>query len=97
MAAAERPGLAQALLLLSYPLHPPGKPDQARIGYFPELLVPVLFVHGTSDPFGTSDELYAAIPLIPAHTEVLLVEGARHDLKQAGDLAPEILNRLQAL
>jgi predicted alpha/beta-hydrolase family hydrolase len=97
MAAAERPGLAQALLLLSYPLHPPGKPGQMRTSFFPELQAPALFVHGTEDPFGSPEELHAAIPLIPARTDVLLVEGARHDLKKAGDLAPQILARLQAL
>lgn len=97
MVAAERPGLADALLLLSYPLHPPGKPEQKRTSFFPELRIPALFVHGTRDPFGTPEELQAAIPLIPAHTNIFLVESAGHDLKKAGDLAPQILARLVAL
>jgi predicted alpha/beta-hydrolase family hydrolase len=97
MAAAERPGLAQALLLLSYPLHPPGKPGQMRTSFFPELQVPALFVQGTADPFGSPEELLAAIPPIPVGTDVLVVEGARHDLKKAGELAPQILARMQAL
>lgn len=97
MAAAERPALADALLLLSYPLHPPGKPEQKRTGYFPDLRVPALFVHGAKDPFGTPEELQAAIPLIPARTDVLLVESAGHDLKKAANSAPLILSRLQAL
>jgi len=97
MAAAERPGLAQALLLLSYPLHPPGKPAQMRTTFFPELQTPALFVHGTLDPFGSPEELHAALPLIPARTEVLLVGGGGHDLKKAGEMAPQILERLQAL
>jgi predicted alpha/beta-hydrolase family hydrolase len=50
MIAAERPGLADGLLLLSYPLHPPKKPDQPRTGFFPEWRTPALFVHGTRDP-----------------------------------------------
>ena len=97
MAAAERPGLAQALLLLSYPLHPPGKPEQKRTSFFPDLRVPALFVHGAKDPFGSPEDLRAALPLIPARTELLVVEGAGHDLKRAAELGPEILDRLQML
>ncbi len=97
MAAAERPGLAAALLLLSYPLHPPSKPEQKRTSFFPELRVPALFVHGTKDPFGSLDDLRAAMPLIPARTSLLVVEGAGHDLKRAAGLGPEILSRLTML
>jgi len=97
MAAAERPGLAQALLLLSYPLHPPGKLEQKRTGFFPDLRVPALFVHGSKDPFGSVEDLRAAMPLIPARTELLVVEGAGHDLKRAAELGPEILDRLRML
>jgi predicted alpha/beta-hydrolase family hydrolase len=97
MAAAERPGLASALLLLSYPLHPPGKPDKLRTSFFPEWQCPALFVHGTADPFGSPEELHAAVALIPARTDILVVPGAAHDLKKAGELAPQILARLQAL
>src|SRR5262245_649195 len=50
--AAEDPAVAVALLLLSYPLHPPGRPAEARIAHFPKLRAPALFVHGTTDPFG---------------------------------------------
>ncbi len=57
MLAAEEPGLVEALLLLSYPLHPPGKPAQPRTAHFPALRTPALFVHGTKDPFGTIEEL----------------------------------------
>jgi len=97
MAAAEQPGLARALLLLSYPLHPPGKPAQLRTSFFPNLQVPSLFVHGTRDPFGSPEELQAALPLIPARTELLLVEGAGHDLKKAAGLGADILERLGGL
>ena len=61
MAAAEYGELAGALLLLSYPLHPPRKPERMRISFFPELRTPALFVHGTADPFGTVPELRAAM------------------------------------
>jgi predicted alpha/beta-hydrolase family hydrolase len=97
MAAAEHAGLADALLLLSYPLHPPKKPEQKRTAFFHELRLPVLFVHGTADPFASPEELRDAISLIPARTDLLLVEGAAHDLKRSPDLAPELETRLRAL
>lgn len=78
--AAEEPGMANALLLLSYPLHPPGKAEQLRTAHFPSLLTPVLFVHGTKDPFGSIDEMRAAIPLIPAPVRLVELDGAGHDL-----------------
>ena len=97
MAAAETAGLADCLLLLSYPLHPPAKPQQMRTDYFPTLRTPALFVHGSKDPFGSIDELQAAMQLIPARTDLLVVEKAAHDLKKAGGMASEILERLKAL
>jgi predicted alpha/beta-hydrolase family hydrolase len=97
MLAAERPGAADGLLLLSYPLHPPKKPEQKRTAYFPELRTPALFVHGTGDPFGSLEELREAIAAIPARTDVLPVEGAAHDLKRAPDLSADILARLYAV
>jgi predicted alpha/beta-hydrolase family hydrolase len=68
------------LTLFSYPLHPPGKPERARTEHLPRIAAPTVFTHGTSDPFGTVDELRAAAALIPAPTEVIEVTGARHDL-----------------
>ena len=64
MAVAE--GLpAAGLVLLSYPLHPPGKPDRLRTEHFPALDVPCLFVSGDRDAFGTPDELETATKAIP--------------------------------
>jgi len=80
MLAAEEPGLAEALLLLSYPLHPPGKPTQPRTGHFPGLRTPALFVSGSKDAFGTPDEFAAALSLIPAKTRLVTLERAGHDL-----------------
>jgi len=80
MLAAAEPGLADALLLLSYPLHPPKRPEELRTGHFPNLRTPALFVSGTRDGFGTIEELRAAIGVIPARTELLPVEGAGHEL-----------------
>jgi uncharacterized protein len=80
MLAAEEPGLADALLLLSYPLHPPRKPDQLRTAHFPKLQTPALFVHGTRDPFGSTGELKEALRLVPAKTGLLEIEPAGHEL-----------------
>ncbi len=68
------------LTLFSYPVHPPGKPERARTEHLPDIAVPTVFTHGTSDPFGTLDELRAAAALISAPTEIVEVTGARHDL-----------------
>ncbi|MGA1995722.1 MAG: alpha/beta fold hydrolase [Bryobacteraceae bacterium] len=81
MAAAETPAFAESLLLLSYPLHPPGKPEQLRTAFFPQLRTPALFVHGAADPFGTLAELRASLSLIPVRTELLSILSAGHDLK----------------
>jgi predicted alpha/beta-hydrolase family hydrolase len=97
MLAAAHPETAAALLLLSYPLHPPKKPDQPRTSFFPELRLPALFVHGTNDPFGSLEELRSAMDLIPAPTDLLPVEGAGHDLARAAGLAVDLIARLQAL
>jgi hypothetical protein len=80
MLAAEQPDLVEALLLLSYPLHPPGKATQPRTAHFPDLRTPALFVHGTSDPFGTTEEFTEALKMIPAKTELIEATGAGHDL-----------------
>lgn len=80
--AASQPGLVEGLLLLSYPLHPPGKPAQPRTAHFPKLRTPSLFVSGTNDAFGAVDELEAAIRLIPCLTELVKIEGAAHGLSK---------------
>jgi uncharacterized protein len=97
MLVAERPHSAAALLLLSYPLHPPGQPQKKRTSFFPDLRIPVLFVHGTADPFASLEELRDSMALIPAPTDLLPVEGAGHDLSRAADLALEVIERLEAL
>lgn len=80
MLLAEAPQLADGLLLLSYPLHPPRKPDQLRTAHFPKLTRLCFFVHGTRDPFGAVDEMKAAVELIPARHALLQLEGAGHEL-----------------
>jgi uncharacterized protein len=80
MLCAAEPDLVSGLLLLSYPLHPPRKPEQLRTQHLPNLRTPSLFVHGTRDPFGSVEEMAKALELIPAKTELMKVEGAGHDL-----------------
>jgi hypothetical protein len=78
--AASDPALVDALLMLSYPLHPPRKPDQLRTTHFPKLRVPALFIHGAQDPFGSLAEMESALKLIPAPTDLIPVDEAGHDL-----------------
>jgi predicted alpha/beta-hydrolase family hydrolase len=80
MVVAESAQPVDLLTLFSYPVHPPGKPERARTEHLPDIAVPTVFTHGTSDPFGTIDELRAAAAMIPASTEVVEIAGARHDL-----------------
>jgi predicted alpha/beta-hydrolase family hydrolase len=74
------PKLVDGLLLLSYPLHPPRKPEQLRTQHLPNLHTPSLFVHGSRDPFGSPEEMIKALQQIPAKNELMKVEGAGHDL-----------------
>ena len=73
---------AAGLVLLSYPLHPPGKPDTLRIDHFPALDVPCLFVSGTKDQFGTPDELEHHTAAIPGPVTHVWLDGAGHDPKR---------------
>ena len=84
MLAAEEPQVASGLLLLSYPLHPPKKPEQKRDSHFSKLQTSSLFVHGSRDPFGSPVEMEEALKLIPVPTKLVIREGAGHDLKGAG-------------
>lgn len=75
-----------ALTLFSYPLHPPGKPERARVEHLPRIAVPTVFTHGTSDSFGTIDEIRAAAALLTTPTEIVVVEKAGHDLGKKADV-----------
>ena len=93
--------VADGLLLLSYPLHPPGKPEQLRTQHLSQIQIPVMFAQGTRDPFGSIDEIEAARKLIPAKAILLPVEGAGHDLGFKGkakreDLPSSVLREFQA-
>lgn len=64
------------LLLLSYPLHPPGRPDRLRVEHLPRVVVPVLAVSGATDPFGTPDELAAHLSTVGGPVTLVVVPGA---------------------
>ena len=85
--------LVAALLLLSYPLHPPRKPEQQRTQHLPDLSTPALFVQGTRDPFASVAEMERALKMIPAKTKLLVVEGAGHDLGFKGKAMQQTLPR----
>ena len=91
MLCAEDPDLVAGLLLLSYPLHPPKKPEQQRTQHLPDLRTPTLFVHGTRDPFASPAEIQQAIKMIPAKTKLLEIEGGGHDLGFKGKTKKEDL------
>jgi predicted alpha/beta-hydrolase family hydrolase len=100
-ALANSPEEVAGLLLLSYPLHPPRKPEQLRTQHLFHLRTPTLFVHGTRDPFGSIAEIEQALKLIPAKTKLLPVEGAGHDLGFKGkskrpELPAVVLQEFQA-
>jgi len=102
MLCAAEPELVSGLLLLSYPLHPPRKPQQLRVQHLPNLCTPSLFVQGTRDPFGSVDEISQALRSIPAKTDLMLVDGAGHDLGFKGkaralELPTRILARFQTI
>ena len=80
--AANEPDLVDALMLFSYPLHPPGKPTELRTAHFSELRTRSLFVHGSKDSFGSISEMENALRAIPAAHALVVVEDAGHDLKR---------------
>lgn len=98
MLCAAEPELVSGLLLMSYPLHPPRKPEQLRVQHLPNLRNPCLFVHGTRDPFGSIEEIREALKLVPGETRLLAVQGAGHDLdfkKARATLPAEVLSTFQ--
>jgi predicted alpha/beta-hydrolase family hydrolase len=76
---------AAGLILISYPLHPPGKPERLRVEHLPALEVPCLFISGTRDAFGTPKEMEKATEKIPGSVTHVWIEGGTHELKNADD------------
>ena len=98
MLCASEPDVADGLLLLSYPLHPPRKPEQLRTQHLPKLQTQSLFIHGTRDPLGLIHEMEEALKLIPGEKLLVAIEGQGHDLgfqgkKQNPQLATEVLQK----
>ena len=96
MLCAEEPEIVDGLLLLSYPLHPPRKPEQQRTQHLPDLRTPTLLVSGTRDPFGSIEELKRAIKMIPGKTRLLAIEGGGHDLGFKAKAKEELPQRIFA-
>jgi hypothetical protein len=80
-AAAARPLPIAGLVFLGYPLHPPGKPDQRRDAHLPSIQLPMLFVQGGRDAFGTADEIRELLPRLSPATELYEVESGDHSFK----------------
>lgn len=88
---------AAGLVLLSYPLHPPGKPDKLRAAHFESLDLPCLFISGSKDPFGTPGEFRRETKRIPGPVEFVWLDGA-HDPKGHDDeIVAEVADWLKGL
>jgi predicted alpha/beta-hydrolase family hydrolase len=81
VAAAGQPEALRGIVLLGYPLHPPGRPDQRRDSHLPDITCPMLFVQGSRDAFGTPAELARVIPALRAPAVVHEVTGGDHSFK----------------
>ena len=89
----EDPVPARGLLLLGYPLHAPGKPDQPRVEHFPRLRVPCLFVSGTRDSLASQDALTAAVKAVKGPVTMHWLESADHGYrpkKSSGRTAEDV-------
>jgi len=96
VAAVDPEGIA-GLVLLGYPLHPPGRPDQLRTRHLPAISVPMLIVQGERDAFGTPDELRPVLRKLRAKSQLYVVEGGDHSFKvpkSAGTPQPQIHARV---
>ena len=69
------------LVLLGYPLHPPGRPDKLRDAHLKDISAPVLIIQGSRDAFGSADELKTAIKKSKLSADLNIIEGGDHSLK----------------
>ncbi|MEX1177641.1 MAG: alpha/beta family hydrolase [Nitriliruptor sp.] len=81
------------LILHGYPLHPPGKPEQLRVDHWHRVPVPVLFLQGSRDTFGSGAELDEHLTKLPRRATLITVEGGDHSLDVAGVHAPDGVRR----
>jgi len=84
------------LVLFGYPLHPPGKPDVRRDRHLPDITIPMLFLHGTRDPFGTREEMRELTEELPTAT-LSIVEGGDHSLivKRGRPVSDDVLDTVR--
>lgn len=87
----EEPLSAAGLVLLGYPLHPPGRPDRLRTEHLGDIEVPTLFVSGDRDAFGTPAELAEARALVRGPVTTITLEGARHELAGQDETLAELV------
>jgi predicted alpha/beta-hydrolase family hydrolase len=91
------PASLSGVVAISYPLHPPGRPDNLRVEHLAQIRVPCLFIHGTRDPFGSPAELERWTATIPGAVTHHWVDGGRHDLKGAdAEVAGAVVDWLAA-
>jgi predicted alpha/beta-hydrolase family hydrolase len=88
---AEPPLEVSGLILVSYPLHPPGRPERLRVEHLPRLRVPTLLVQGTRDPFGTAQDCRSYFETSETSVTVVPIEGGRHDLGRHHDEVAEVV------
>ena len=96
--AAGGAGELAGLVLLGYPLHPPGKPEQLRAAHLRDVRAPMLFVQGSRDAFGTPAELQPIIARLEPPADLYVVEGGDHSFtvpKRAGPGQQEVYHRVQ--
>jgi predicted alpha/beta-hydrolase family hydrolase len=85
------------LVLLGYPLHPPGKPTQLRVAHLPRVRAPMLFVQGSRDPFGSPEELAPVVDGLAPGARLYVVEGGDHSLtppKRSGEKLDGVIARV---
>lgn len=88
VAAQGNVGLLQGIILLGYPLHPPGKPDQRRDAHLPDIVEPMLFVQGEKDTFGNGNEIRALLPRLRRAT-LHEIAGGDHSFRVPGGKAKQ--------
>lgn len=92
------PKTIAGVVTISYPLHPPGKPDALRVEHLPAITVPCLFVHGTRDPFGSPGELERWTETVAGPVTMHFIDGRGHDLKGAdAEVSATVADWLEAL
>jgi predicted alpha/beta-hydrolase family hydrolase len=87
---------AAGVVLLSYPLHPPGRPETLRVAHLPDVRVPVLAVSGATDPYGTPEELARHLATLGGPLHLVTVDGA-HVPTDAGRVGEVVADWLTAL